>query len=111
MEWISNIKDWLEMYPLLCWLAIYLMILFVTIVIGKVIIGSCKFGILFGLALVNATSIVWATWVTSSQPLWITMCIFVFSIVVVIYMVFNTTSRISQEDNKENQSETLGGKG
>ena len=78
--------SWITTNPIASWFIIYALTIFTMGSVGF-IIGSPLVGVVMGLAFVNATSLTWATLATASQPLWITMVIFIVSTIIVFYLI------------------------
>jgi hypothetical protein len=86
---IFEVFDWINANLLWCWLISYVIILLIFQLLSWRIIRSWTFGTLLGVTVVNGVSIVYATLVTGTQPLWMTFCIFIFSLVIVGLIISN----------------------
>ncbi len=87
---------WTETHPVLAWLVLYLLILVMMQMIGWVI-GSWKFGLIMGIAVINGVSIAYATIAFQSQPMWITALIFLFSWAVIISLAVNRPLAVKEK--------------
>jgi len=77
--------SWAVANPILTWLMTYVFIMVGTWIVGISIVGSWRFGLVIGLSFVNGVSITFATLATQTQPFWIAVVIFAFSVTLCMF--------------------------